>query len=144
LEENRPISFGNIEFKNADDADYVAFAVDYRIHPGYTFRDGDNFDFMVMRLDREIPVAPAILNSESSIPSPGETLTTMGFGFTHEDGNSQSNVLLEVQVNYIEDCLNEKLYPDYVDYEYLRPGPEQEHLCAGVENGGKDSCVGDR
>lgn len=144
LEANRAISFGNLDFKDEDDADYLAYPIDYWIHPDYTYREGDNFDLMLMLLDQEIGVTPAKLNSDSSIPSIGESLTVMGFGFEDEDADEQSDVLLDVQVDYIEDCKNEDLYPDYADYRYLNPGPDGEHMCAGVSNGGEDACVGDR
>ena len=99
---------------------------------------------MLMRLDQAIPVEYARLNPDPFVPSAGETLTVMGFGFEDEDAEDQSDVLLEVQVNYIEDCTNPNLYPNYGDYPYLNSGPEGEHLCAGVAGGGRDACVGDR
>ena len=144
LDVGRRISFGNLDFKNERDADYMATPIDYRIHPSYTFRDGDSFDIMVLKLDRDIPVTPALLNRDSSVPSPGQSLTVMGFGVLNENSDDQSDRLMAVQVNYIEDCKNEALYPDYADYKMLNPGPNGEHLCAGVRNGGKDACVGDR
>ena len=79
--------------------------------------------------------APLVnLNFDPNLPAPGTPVTTVGFGFTKENGNI-SEPLLEVEVAVVdmETCLKE--LPGVVDENF--------HLCAGVPQGGKDSCNGD-
>ena len=146
LDNAAPISFGTTVLDDID-GEHVARPIEYKIHPDFDHNDGgDNFDFMVMKLDKSIPFAPVTLNRFSSVPSPGDALTVMGFGVLNEDSDDLSEVLREVEVNYIDGdtCRNEDLYPEYAEYDFLVPGADEEHLCAGVDGGGKDACYGDR
>jgi trypsin len=80
-------------------------------------------------------VAPlTTLNFNEQLPAGGEDVTAIGFGKTSEDAEvSQTLMEVEVQVIAIEEC--QKLLPTLVD--------EKMNLCAGVLEGGKDSCSGD-
>jgi len=141
---NFPIHFGTTRL-NDRSARYEAFPIEYRIHPEHG-GEGDAYDFMVMKLDRSVPLELAQLNWDSWSPFVGETLTVIGFGVQDDNSEDYSDVLLEVQVNFIggEECKNDDLYPEYAKHNYLRPGENDVHMCAGVPEGGKDACYGDR
>ena len=136
---SEPISFGSL-YEEDLSAEYVVYAYDYRVHPWFNAEEGESFDFMLLQLEEPVWLPTISLNRDLYTPFPGQDLTVIGFGRTYEDGES-SDTLQEVEVYYIENC-NQEPYL-YADYDYIRPANDQEHLCAGVEEGGKDSCYGD-
>ena len=92
-----------------------------------------------MKLEEPSPFDYVQLNSEASVPRNGDELTTMGFGWMSEGGEEgRSDVLREVDVNYIERCN----VPPYVYQHRGFDYNSQYHVCAGVPEGGKDSCRG--
>ena len=107
---------------------------DYRIHPEYD--DGpESHDFMILQLSEPIwDVEPVPINTNNTYPNDGDMLTTMGYGVTTEGGMS-SNVLLQVDVPYIEDCGDKVLL-------YAGRMDESVMFCAGYPEGGRDSCQG--
>ena len=74
------------------------------------------------------------LNKDPEQPKPGQPVTVIGFGFTEEDGEI-SEQLQEVEVETI----------GYLVCNFQLPGVifRQSHVCAGIEEGGRDSCNGD-
>lgn len=104
-------------------------------HPQYN-AGSEAYDFMLLKLqDPVTTIAPVELNTDSSNPSSGQTLTVIGFGTTSE-GGSASVTLQEVDVNFIptDQCNGNDSYRGDVQDDVM--------LCAGV-GGGKDSCQGD-
>lgn len=113
--------------------------VEVRVHPQYQ-KDGELYDFVVLRLDEEIrgAIQPVTLNT---LPGNGKTLvngeplTVIGFGNTEYEGMA-SPTLLQAEVNYIGNCTRDSSY---------MPGVVKEDImfCAGVPQGQVDSCQGD-
>ncbi|CAB9501425.1 Kallikrein 1-related peptidase [Seminavis robusta] len=114
-------------------------------HPLY---DGwrSDYDYLVLKLDSSALVdasgnptgaAKAELNAEREIPAPGDTLTAIGYGRYDNDSYEGSDVLLDVDFEYIDDdTCTERWGPDYFVRDVM--------FCAGVlEGGGKGSCNGD-
>jgi len=105
-------------------------------HPSYNDQT-TAYDYMILKLDQAVDISafpPIELNSNVGVPNTGEMLTVIGFGVTSE-GGSQSTRLQKVEVptNSNQQCENQ--YPGEID--------ERIHLCAGFQEGGKDSCQGD-
>ena len=89
---------------------------------------------MLVKLSDPVTDTPLVgLNFDPAVPSSNEPLTVIGFGNTAEDGTF-STALLEVGVETISfaDCNN---YFGTINDELM--------LCAGTEQGGRDSCQGD-
>ncbi|GAX16824.1 plasma kallikrein [Fistulifera solaris] len=91
-------------------------------------------DIMLVKLQQP-SVNPFIsLNFDPNFPYDNEMVTTMGFGVTQESGNISSSLQkVDLFVMNTEDC-RERL-GNVVDLE--------SHICAGVPEGGRDSCDGD-
>ena len=143
-----PIAFGTLQADDAgaaNDAEgaHLVYAYDYRIHPWHDpTNPGEPFDMMILRLEDPIlDIAPIRLNFEPTIPKPGQDLSVIGWGFTSESATRSSEVLMETTVQYIENCDQEPYR--YAKYDYIYPGPLNEHLCAGHDDGRSDSCYGD-
>jgi trypsin len=96
-----------------------------------------DFDFALIELERESSFAPITLNSEElQIPEPTEgqiLAVTAGWGSTFEGGNV-SNVLRKVEVPLVSQERCRKSYGSRLT---------DQMLCAGYDQGGKDSCQGD-
>lgn len=88
---------------------------------------------MLVLLDTSSTAPLTPLNFNEQLPVGGEDVTVIGFGKTAE-GAEVSKTLMEVKVQVIamEEC--KKLLPNLVD--------EEMNLCAGVLEGGQDSCSG--
>ena len=105
-------------------------------HPTYNFKTYKN-DFAIMRLDAPVTgVTPIALNANPQIPADGKVLTVMGFG----DLNSSMSFkypefLQEVNVPFVTHSKCNQQYDGKID--------ETSMLCAGFDQGGKDSCRGD-
>lgn len=104
-------------------------------HPNYNLPNGkEENDIMLVKLVSPSSGPLVTLNKDPALPVDGSSVTTIGFGLTSE-GGSISTELLEVQV----------LSVDFGTCEGQLPGLvlEDTHICAGVSEGGKDSCSGD-
>lgn len=136
---SEPLSFGSLEYHDPN-ASSVVYPISYKVHPGYDVSNGRSNDFMLLQLETSVSLPIIQLNNNSHVPSDGQLLTVIGFGRTSEDGQP-AQTLQEVTVKYIENCDQEPYI--YADHFEIYPGPEGAHLCAGYEDGGKDSCYGD-
>jgi len=105
-----------------------------RRHPQFNDTSLEN-DYMVMKLDSPVPIAPVQLNQYSSSPAAQEMLTVIGFGLKEEAGTDGSDTLLEVNVKSFsfQEC----------EEKYGREVIQENMFCAGTLEGGKDSCQGD-
>jgi secreted trypsin-like serine protease len=105
------------------------------VHPDYVVEPVWTHDFMLFKIEAvtSAELVPISLNSDAMNPQNDQVLTTMGFGTTSFLGES-SDELLKVNVEAMPYNECSVLYDD-ID--------EQSMICAGVDEGGKDSCSGD-
>ena len=104
-------------------------------HPNYNSQDQEN-DFMIMRLNSPVSgVSPIALNGDPQMPSDGDVLTVMGFGDLADGGNDYPEFLQEVTVPYVPHAKCNQQYGGEIDEDVM--------MCAGYDQGGKDSCQGD-
>jgi trypsin len=107
------------------------------LHPQYNSRTID-WDFALLKLVTPSRFAPISLQeSEVEIPekeAAAPLATVIGFGATSE-GGQQSDVLLKVEKPLIS---RRQCTDAYGEQEIT-----EQMLCAGLEEGGKDSCQGD-
>jgi trypsin len=109
--------------------------VDFRRpHPDYSSGPEYYNDIMLVKLSSPSSAPLVTLNADSDRPSDGRAVTVIGFGFTSNKGNISNN-LLEVKLGTYS----------FDDCNALLSGLvfEEMHVCAGVPEGGKDSCAGD-
>lgn len=113
-------------------------------HPLYDANGAasSDYDYLLLKLHKSALVdengdatgAETVqLNRNPAVPVTGDNLMAVGFGLTAEGGSRTSEVLNDVQVQYVaeEVCLDQygvnTFVPDLM-------------FCAGVEDGGKDTC----
>lgn len=103
-------------------------------HPGYG-SDGYSFDYALVELVEESAFQPIWLNGREieMIELDGMISTTAGWGTTAENGGV-SQVLMKVDVPIQTQAQCEKAYPGQIT---------DTMICAGLDEGGKDSCQGD-
>ena len=88
---------------------------------------------MLIKLKESAKQATLVtLNTDMDEPVTDQAVVVIGFGIT-DWGGSVSETLQEVEVQTLtwRDC--GKLLPDIQEF----------HVCAGLPQGGKDSCAGD-
>jgi len=102
-------------------------------HPDY-IHGQQLHDVALVKLTRRSRNIPVAINRDDAIPIPGTEVTAYGFGDTQEDGEF-SNRLRKVNVDTFSsyDCFMD--YGGAVRFDM--------HMCAGLPDGGKDSCKGD-
>ena len=106
------------------------------LHPEW---DPSNFrnDIMILKLDKPVdfPIVP-INGDDETFPLEGQSLTVVGFGALEEYGRKPIT-LQKVSVQYVPqtECISDFKYADLVHEDVM--------MCAGVQEGGKDSCQGD-
>lgn len=89
-------------------------------------------DFALIKLDKNSKYTPIKLNDKPITWNP--VFTVAGWGTTSE-GGSVSRVLMKVNVPYVSRDKCQKGYPEYKITDSM--------ICAGYDEGGKDSCQGD-
>eukprot|EP00977_Amphora_coffeiformis_P024024 scaffold14974_cov195-Amphora_coffeaeformis.AAC.31 len=105
-------------------------------HPQYEEQTVSN-DFMLVKLEQPVTtIQPIVLNQHADTPTTGAGLTTMGYGYTSEDGDV-SQVLNEVNLNAVSfrECRTR--------YAGITQITESIMVCAGFADGGRGSCQGD-
>jgi len=100
-------------------------------HPKWDKNNMD-YDFALVKLSGDSKFTPVALNSQEVAGGAG--LVTTGWGTTSE-GGSISNALLKVAVPAVTKETCEVAYPGGQITDRM--------ICAGYEEGGKDSCQGD-
>jgi secreted trypsin-like serine protease len=91
---------------------------------------------MVMRINSAVTgVTPVTLNSNSQVPANGDTLTVIGFGDLKSGAGSYPTFLQEVDVPFVPQDKCNQQYAGGIDSSTM--------ICAGLDQGGKDSCQGD-
>jgi len=104
-------------------------------HPGYRGNTNQN-DVALLKLSEPVwSVAPVRLNGDENVPAVGEELTTMGFGSTVYQGPG-SHELQHTTVNALSQSDCQQMYRSYSIMEDVM-------LCAMIDGGGQDACVGD-
>ena len=102
-------------------------------HPGYDSVTSGN-DFALIELDGESSFEPVMLNGrEMLLELDGMMSTTAGWGYTRE-GGTVSRVLRKVDVPIVSKEKCDIAYPGDIT---------ETMVCAGLDEGGKDSCQGD-
>lgn len=101
------------------------------IHPSYVSATTGN-DFLLLELASPVSYTPVVLAAATGADEPvGATATTLGWGVTYY-GGTQSNVLLQVDVDIVPNA----------DCKAKLPSVTDTMVCAGgLRN--KDSCQGD-
>lgn len=109
-------------------------------HPEYnSFSNAMDFALVFLQQPATANVAYVRLNTDMAAPSPGDTLTALGWGdTTPEDGYDFSNTLLEVDVNYIENDVCDASTDGVDKYKNMI---FDDMMCASGP--GKDGCQGD-
>ena len=103
-------------------------------HPNYSSSSLTN-DIMLMKLVSSSTACVVTLNSDPTLPLDGTKVTTMGFGLTEEDGTYVSSSLREVEIDIVNSATCQSQLP-WAVYPTSQ-------VCAGIPEGGKDSCSGD-
>ncbi len=113
------------------------------VAPGYSASNGTGSDVGLLELDKAAEVAPVKIAapSEASIWEPGDQLTIAGFGVTEEDGDAPK-LLQEAVVPRVSDEKCATAYSDTTPVLGNAFDPATA-LCAGFDEGGKDTCQGD-
>jgi trypsin len=105
-------------------------------HPQYNENTTD-YDFALIELTKDSAYTPVALNtSEINIPDTGDTpmATVAGWGATNENSYSLPNELQKVEVPLVSHNVCNNDYKGVIT---------DRMICAGYEQGGKDSCQGD-
>jgi trypsin len=108
------------------------------VHPNYTNKLLHDYDFGLIELDGESSFTPIEVSSkdlsvsESSDPI---NLTTAGWGTT-ENSSGTADILRKVDVPLVPNSLCAASYPSPLTIT-------DRMMCAGLAEGGKDSCSGD-
>jgi secreted trypsin-like serine protease len=89
---------------------------------------------MLIKLTGNATAPLVTLNMDRGVPVDGEDVRVIGFGLTSE-GGSASDILQMVDLNVVsfEQCMQQ------IAVQLMDDG----QICAGVEEGFKDSCSGD-
>ncbi len=143
VEGARPGDFHVVLGRNtlSDDDEGRRFDVErVSVHPDYSWRSDDN-DVAVVKLKGSSDEKPAKLmaSGQSSLWEPGELLTAVGWGNLTQAGPA-SDDLQEVEVPRVSDSDCADAYPEDSPFGTFKAA---KMVCAGEEEGGKDTCQGD-
>lgn len=110
-----------------------------RFYPHPENHKGTYYDFMLMRLERNVTdIKPVRLNRNSDNPKPGDDVTVIGMGTDTVGAFFPTTKLHAAHVKAYshEECANRYAIRDF------EIAPEV-MICAGLNGGGTDSCNGD-
>lgn len=98
------------------------------INPKYI---GTSNDIALIKIPRVSGIPP--INMTNTLYPAGTMMRVIGWGTTKEGSGVQSNVLMQVDVPLVSNAVCKKSYAFITDQD----------VCAGYQQGGKDSCQGD-
>lgn len=132
-----PISLLSIEYGSSSIGDSNNVIAVKRIirHPNYDTRSKDS-DVALLELENSIAFSDSArpISLATETPAPGTAANVTGWGRLSEGGPLPSSLQL-VEINIVSKPLCQQMYPKFNITENM--------LCAGVQDGGKDSCQGD-
>lgn len=120
-----------------EEGSQMRFCDEWSMDPRYN-GDTFNYDFALCKLNKPVTIDSNVrleLNEVDGVPKEGNNLVVMGLGTTSFGGGLES-VLRDVTVPTIS---NERCN----DNDYYGGQITDSMLCAGFQEGGKDSCQGD-
>jgi len=151
LEIQKALREGRLDSKDFD-------LVDRRYaHPGYNHDDRQEFDIALLRVERDLqssaPVTP-LLAPDSELEEPPVMATVTGWGNTREATPDGTDPVTHQKLRpdqYVPDHLMQVELPLVSTAQcravYQKAGAtgviDGRNLCAGIQEGGKDSCQGD-
>lgn len=115
---------------------YARQGVQYTAHPFYD-ANKNTYDVAVVKLSSPVTGVPVVkLNTNRGVPVANQLLTVIGFGVTSQYGASPKNLMkASVRAFSFEDCNDFNSYSGYI--------VDNAMVCAGITQGGVDSCYGD-
>lgn len=126
-------AFGSLVPAADPDTAVVIPVSEVHLPPEYEPGPAKPFDVALFRLERPVPYQPIALATDD--PEPGDDATVLGWGWTED--LTASKTLKEVTVPIVDD---ETCREAYEGEREVVPG---DMICAGYEEGGRDSCLGD-
>ena len=103
------------------------------IHPLYNSKSVD-FDYALIQVEKNSRYSPIEL-SQSNVIDPGMEATVIGWGYNFESAETLTSTLMKVSIPIVDRHACQRSHNTYVITDQM--------LCAGYEEGGKDSCQGD-
>ncbi len=91
-----------------------------------------NADYALIKISGESKYPPIKMNTKEITGTP--TFTVAGWGVTSENSSSVSKTLMKVDVPFVDQQTCSLAYPGSIN---------DNMICAGFKDGGKDSCQGD-
>lgn len=110
------------------------------VHPEFEDNFGSfDYDVALCKFDEQVNVEWTTelrldLNVDNSFPNAGDALTAIGLGATDFDTQALPDILQEVTLEYYTNDICDNVYNDDIN---------ENMLCAGNLDGGKDTCQGD-
>lgn len=119
--------------------------VRHAVHPHYSDTTVEN-DVMVLKIDKSSSHAPVELNAKSNKPTDGDDLVVIGHGVTDvNDPYDTPSKLHKVTVPFVphDECADDFRTIRENDPLFTLHVVKHNMICAGFEEGGKDTCQGD-
>jgi trypsin len=131
---NDNVQIGGIQ-RDGSDGEFITAEKEIP-HPKYNEESQQN-DIMIVKLYRPSTAPLQMLNFNKNLPLQNEALTAIGYGDLSEDGGHYTGNLQKVDVNVkdFNTCRKTVGQVYAIDNKTM--------LCAGVTEGGKDTCYGD-
>ncbi|CAG9797695.1 unnamed protein product [Chironomus riparius] len=142
------VRLGEHDLSDDTEAQHVDIPVKQKIvHPSYDKKDG-NSDVAILVLENDIPFSTQITpvciplnDAERTRNFVGYTPFAAGWGRTQEGGRS-ANVLQEIQLPVVDNNVCKENYAA-INKVVTEKQFNDAVLCAGYEEGGRDTCNGD-